>query len=222
MLREMQCHRHNWRSLGHGHTENVVSFHTKCVAQIHLFSRHAPFILRDAPFMVGSNSNYLQIVLLLAKILFLECVTKGFRSTLEVGDQAWSGWCAGGRFPANCLLWLRFMTCVEVASPVSVASTNCRNMSMLLCRFLVAGATGQDFTSCLKSRGRFAKKKIHFIHIQLWYCVLILVKKSSEIIGISKGLVSTAAEVPTGGSEKKNCEEWRKSSTKCPFRKPYV
>lgn len=88
MLREMQCHRHNWRSLGHGHTENVVSFHTKCLAQIHFFSRHAPFILRDAPFMVGSNSNYLQIVLLLAKILFLECVAKGFRSTLEVGDQA--------------------------------------------------------------------------------------------------------------------------------------
>ena len=74
----MQCHRHNWRSLGHSHTGNVVSFHTKCVAQIHLFSRHAPFILRDAPFMVGSNSNYLQVVLLLAKIPFLRMHSEGF------------------------------------------------------------------------------------------------------------------------------------------------
>lgn len=46
----------------------------------------------------------------------------------------------------------------------------------------------------------------HFIHIQLWYCVLILVHKSSEIIGISRGFVSTAAEVKKGGSEKKNAK----------------
>ena len=82
----------------------------------------------DAPFMVGSSSDYLQIVLLLA-IFFPECVAKGFRSALEVGfffppsvvrataacsqatailasplcdaHQVWSGWRDGGQFPGK-------------------------------------------------------------------------------------------------------------------------